>query len=259
MYKKKADGTGRLDGSTGEGIEVPETAPPALSAATPETNTLGERPQLIQADKKPRPRNDSLGPLTVSTASENTPTPPAVRADNAKNIAESSQTDPETLKQMAYDKPGLLTSAALIANPNTPDEAAKHLAENDTHGLNDTPSTVLQHIYQRRLREQKRFIKILPTGVPVDYGNKLPGLTYMNEELGRCERCDSRYCHSGCFAGQPGYFYVSGRGHLKTHEVLKQIGEWEKRGIKWGPHSATARVEMRCFDENCTQCNINLV
>jgi|FLOH01.1.fsa_nt_gi hypothetical protein len=221
MHKRKNNGSGQLDGSIGAGAKAPQTAP---STAREAPTATGQRPNLF-----------------------NSP-------GSAYDIAQSSSTEPEKLREMAYNNPGLLASTALIANPNTPEDAVQHILSDNTYGDNGSRSSILKRVYSVRKNRGKKLVALKPRDRGESYDLPAGGL-YMDVEMGRCVRCDSRYCTKGCYAGEPGYVYVSGKGYVTVREAITQIHEWEEAGILWGPHSISARVETVCEKPDCAECS----
>lgn len=60
------------------------------------------------------------------------------------------------------------------------------------------------------------------------------GENWMDEHSGRCGRCDSRYCYNGCFAGEFGYVFCTGRGYITEHQARAQEIKWAAAGIEFG-------------------------
>lgn len=66
---------------------------------------------------------------------------------------------------------------------------------------------------------------------------------------GRCRRCDSRYCHAGCHAGEPGFVYAVGVGHVTFEQADVLEEQWLAAGlvpgVDFGPEHGTRRIEWR--------------
>lgn len=81
-----------------------------------------------------------------------------------------------------------------------------------------------------------------------------PGLNHWDEELERCGRCDSRYCHTACLAGAFDHFYVTGKGWLPRTLAAAHAARWQRAGLDWGPHHGLRRIEMVCDNPDCRRC-----
>jgi hypothetical protein len=69
----------------------------------------------------------------------------------------------------------------------------------------------------------------------------------MDEHSGRCGRCDARYCHEGCMAGEPGHVYATGKGWVTFAVARKIEAGWEAHGLTrgkdFGENHPVRRVE----------------
>jgi hypothetical protein len=63
-----------------------------------------------------------------------------------------------------------------------------------------------------------------------------------DENTNRCGRCDSRYCITMCNAGEPGFVYVTGVGHVPFAVADRVEARWSELGVDFGARHGVRRV-----------------
>jgi hypothetical protein len=65
---------------------------------------------------------------------------------------------------------------------------------------------------------------------PESYGPGA-GLSHYSTASLRCGRCDGRYCFHACYAGEPGYAYVTGHGWEKEEQAWQIAIDLAEQGF----------------------------